>query len=108
MKMLAEEFLIRTGLSSRHKGFRYLADAIRMVREDASLLHNVTKRLYPRIACRYDAKWQTIERDMRILVEKAWQGNAPMLLKSIGYTHAYRPYTREFIYLASIYPGEEE
>lgn len=106
MYLSAEEFLIRAGLSSHYKGFKYLAHAIKLVREDDSWLINVTKKLYPELARIYDSNWVTVERDMRILVEKAWNKNAPELLKKIGYQSDYKPYTREFIFFGSIFPKD--
>ncbi len=100
---MAEEFLIKAGLTSKYVGFKYLVDAIELTAKDNTYLEKVTSRLYPMIADKYNSNWHTVERNMRLLVEKAWDLNAKEVLKEAGYKMDFRPYTREFIYYGMLY-----
>ena len=64
-------------------GFNYLVVAIEMVREDHSLLHAVTKELYPAIAEKYNTTGSRVERAMRNAIDWCFDNSTPELIKSV-------------------------
>lgn len=85
-EMITRE-MSRIGVPPHYKGYRYLKDAIAMVVEDAELLMAVTKKLYPRVAARYNTTGNKVERAIRHAIETAWsRGNIEVLNKEFGYS----------------------
>ncbi|MGE5529051.1 MAG: sporulation transcription factor Spo0A [Patescibacteria group bacterium] len=68
------------------KGHAYLREAVMMSLEDATLITEVTKRLYPRIAEKYYTTSERVERAMRFAIETAWnRGDIEYLHSIFGY-----------------------
>jgi two-component system response regulator (stage 0 sporulation protein A) len=68
------------------KGFVYLRDAIMLTVQDPNLIKEITKKLYPIIAGRYNTTIYRVERAMRFAIEKAWnKGNVELLHQLFGY-----------------------
>lgn len=57
------------GVPPHFKGYHYLVDAIRLVVYDLTLLHTVTKDLYPAIARRHSTSPERVERAIRNAIE---------------------------------------
>lgn len=72
-----ESFIINAlrdlSVPAHFHGYMYLRSAILYVLEDVSLIHLVTKRLYPMIAKKYSSTTQNVERSIRHAIEIAWQ-----------------------------------
>ncbi len=87
------------------KGYRYLADAILLVYNDPSLLGNITKKLYPNIAKRYNTTASRVERAIRHAIEVSWsRGNKQKLASTLGipiHKTSFKPINSEYIYLVS-------
>lgn len=68
------------------KGFSYLRDAIMLTVQDQNLIKEITKKLYPIIASRYNTNLYRVERAMRFAIETAWnKGNVALLHQLFGY-----------------------
>jgi two-component system response regulator (stage 0 sporulation protein A) len=68
------------------KGFAYLRDAIMLTVQNPNLIKEITKKLYPIIANRYNTTIYRVERAMRFAIETAWnKGNVELLHQLFGY-----------------------
>jgi two-component system response regulator (stage 0 sporulation protein A) len=105
--MKTKEALIAIGIYPNLKGFKYIAEAVKIVRENSDALRQITKTLYPEIARRYDDKMGRVERAIRHAIftaeQKNYQGNFPW--HHLSFCH----YTNgEFISLMAEYTEAEE
>ena len=77
--------LVSAGFQSRHKGYRYLREAVWIAWKEPELLCSVTKCLYPEVAKRFDTTGKQVERAIRNTIENAWlYGNADTLAVIFG------------------------
>ena len=76
-----------------------------MTCEDQSIINNVTKRLYPEIARKYDTTPSKVERAIRHAIEVAWNRGRIEAINSVFgvkvYIGAERPTNSEFIALVA-------
>lgn len=61
--------LLELGMPTNVKGYQYLRDGILLAIEDISMLHYITKSVYPSIAEKYDATPGSVERAIRNAIE---------------------------------------
>lgn len=59
------------GLSPGHRGYRYALDGAQILRAEPSLVHAITKVVYPRIARRHGTSAVCVERSLRRAIELA-------------------------------------
>lgn len=81
--VLVTAMLREIGMPASLKGYPYVRDAVLLAMQDASLLHAVTKVLYPSIAKRHRTTASCVERSIRHAIEEAWNRGDPEKL------HAY-------------------
>ena len=78
-----------------------MREAILLAAQDPSLLHAVTKALYPGVAKRYGTTSSRVERSIRHAIEEAWdRGDPDILQKYFSYTVSStkgKPTNGEFI-----------
>jgi two-component system response regulator (stage 0 sporulation protein A) len=67
--------LYELGVPAHVKGYRYMRDAVMMVCEDLNAISGVTKKLYPKLAEKYDATPTRVERAIRHAIELSWNHN---------------------------------
>ncbi len=67
----------KLGMPAHIKGYEYLRFAILRVLENKSLLHSVTKELYPMTAKAFGSKPSRVERAIRHAIEVAWTRGDP-------------------------------
>jgi len=80
------ERLHKLGVPRHFKGYHYLVDAIRLVVYDLTLLHTVTKDLYPSIARRHNTSPERVERAIRNAIEVTMtRGNLSEIQRVFGY-----------------------
>ena len=98
----------KLGLTSKYKGYYYLAEAISiaMAQEDRHI--RITKDIYPYLARKYITTPSNIERDMRTVISACWKMNKPGLDKIAGYELSYKPTNSEFIDMITYYLTEED
>lgn len=103
----AATFLREVGVPANILGYDYLREAVNMVAADKSIIHSVTKILYPAVAEKFQTTPSRVERAMRHGVETAWdRGDLETIHKRFGYTIAAskgRPTVGEFVALAAEY-----
>jgi two-component system response regulator (stage 0 sporulation protein A) len=90
-EMVAEitRLIHQMGVPAHIKGYGYLREAILLVLRDMDNLNNVTKRLYPQVADKYDTTPPRVERAIRHAIEIAWnRGNVEFLNRLFGHTVA--------------------
>lgn len=89
------------GITPAILGHRYLKEAITMVIADETVLHGVTKILYPEIAKKFDTTASRVERAIRHAIEKsALNANIDLFEEIFGYTISVnkgKPTNSEFI-----------
>lgn len=79
------KLLCSIGLTANLSGYLYIRDALILISQDASLLHAVTKELYPEIANQYHTNASCVERSMRHAVENLWShGDIETLQQTFG------------------------
>ncbi len=69
--------LARFGIPSHLNGSAYLREAIRRAIMDRSVLHGVTKVLYPELAAQFETTACCVERSIRAAVNEGWQAETP-------------------------------
>lgn len=70
---IAENLMIAMKFHVTNGGFRYIEECVRLVTSDPSLLHAMTKELYPRIAGKYNVTANSVARCIKHAVRRAWQ-----------------------------------
>lgn len=77
----------RLRIPANFKGYLYLREAILLTVGDSTLITEITKKLYPRIAEKYVTTGERVERAMRFAIETAWsRGNIEFLHELFGYS----------------------
>lgn len=103
LESIVTEIIHKIGVPTKIKGFDYLRTAILASYENNMLLKNVTTRLYPGIAKKFNTTEIRVERDIRHAITSAWSKGNPQALNEIfGYTLQLgekRPTNSEFISL---------
>lgn len=69
--MKIEKYLIDKGLNPALMGFDYLVESVKLERADKTYKANITKKLYPEIAEKYDTTASKVERAMRHCLNSA-------------------------------------
>ena len=85
------DLLRRLGIPETYKGFQYAAYAAALCALSQDRLLLVTKRLYPDIAKRFDTSWSCVERDLRTVINVAWNRNPSFLTKLARCTLGTKP-----------------
>jgi len=82
----AAHYLRLIGMPSHLKGYRYIVEAVAAVVMDHSLGGQVTKRLYPLIAERFQTTAVRVERSIRNAIEITWErGNLDQVNQLFSY-----------------------
>ena len=93
------------GVPAHIKGYQYLREAIMMVVKDTEVINQITKQLYPEIACKYKTTPSRVERAIRHAIEVAWgRGEQSAVENIFGYTVSAakgKPTNSEFIAMIS-------
>lgn len=72
--------LKRKGIHLHRVGYIYLKDAVALAMRDRSVLHAVTKELYPAIAEKHYTSSAGVERAMRIAIKEAWESSRTIII----------------------------
>ena len=93
-----DDVLKALGIRRTYKGYYYVADSVRLVMEDASLLLYISKSLYPEIARIHNTTINCVERDIRTVVKRCWGSEYADILESMAGIPLYdKPTSGEFI-----------
>ena len=101
---------LEVGIPLKNKGSFYLREAVKRVLEDASYIHNITKRLYPAVGEKFGAKAVDVERAVRHAVSVAWTRKEAAFASVFGSgACGRRPTNGEFIAMVAdklLYGGQ--
>jgi len=105
LESVVTEIIHKVGVSTKIKGFHYLRTAIMSSYENKMFLKNITTKLYPEIASKYNTTKSRVERDIRHALTSAWKkGNPTALNQLLGHALEItdkRPTNSEFISLVT-------
>ena len=97
--------LIAIGIPPHIKGYGYLREGIKMAVEEPSIINNVTKQLYPKIAEKFNTTASKVERAIRHSIEVAWNRQRVDAINAMFGVRVYigtdKPTNSEFIALVA-------
>ena len=96
------------GMTSKYKGYYYVAEAVMMSMELQDYPIKITKDIYPHLAKKFKSTPVNIEHDIRTLVNVCWEGNRRLLDEIAGYQLEDKPTNSEFIDMLAYYLREME
>ena len=96
---------ISIGIPPHIKGYGYLREGIKMAVEEPSIINNVTKQLYPKIAEKFNTTASKVERAIRHSFEVAWNRQRVDAINAVFGVRVYigtdKPTNSEFIALVA-------
>lgn len=102
------DLLKELGIHRTYKGYYYVAEAVKLVMQDASLLLYISKSLYPAVARTYDTTISCVERNIRTVITACWDSEYVTDLESMAGVRLYRkPTSGEFIDILANYLGNQ-
>ncbi len=105
LEIVISDIMRQIGVPAHIKGYQYLREAIALSIKDPSLMHSVTKILYPTVAKNNKTTASRVERAIRHAIEVAWdRGDVDVLSSYFGYTiqnSRGKPTNSEFIAMIS-------
>ncbi len=106
-----ETALLNIGVPANQLGFKYLCDAISLVKANPTYIRRITTRVYPRIAETNDTSPSRVDRAIRHSIETAFDRAAPEMMEGIfGNSVSARkgkPTNGEFIATMVLYLRED-
>ncbi len=63
---------ISIGIPAHIKGYQFLREAVKLAVEEPTIISQITKKLYPTIAEKFETSSSKVERGMRHAIEVAW------------------------------------
>lgn len=91
------KLLYRFGIYRTQEGYEPLLIAVELILEDEDLLGNLTKELYPKVAALCGGNANTVERNIRFCVTKAWEANQALFAEIAQRPIAHPPTTGDFL-----------
>jgi two-component system response regulator (stage 0 sporulation protein A) len=99
----AAEYFQRIGMPGHLKGYSYLIEAMVLVVNDHSLASQVTKKLYPQIAERFQTNAVRVERAIRNAIEITWErGDIDQLTQLFSFVDEERGKPTNSAFIASM------
>ena len=96
---------ISVGIPAHIKGYQFLREAIKLAVKSPDMINNITKKLYPSIATKFDTSSSKVERAIRHAIEVAWnRGKIENINNLFGvkvYNSSEKPTNGEFIALVA-------
>lgn len=93
----------KLGITSKYKGYYYVAEAVRLSMEAPDQPMKITKDIYPKLARKYKSTSVNVEHDIRTIIQVCWISNKEGIDKIAGYTLSYKPTNSEFIDMLAYY-----
>lgn len=105
--------LASLGITANYVGFFYAAHALELAVSDMENLLLVTKRIYPEIAKYHHTSAKNVERNIRTVINVAWDSNPGLLEELAKRPLPAKPTATEFLAILSaallyIHPADEE
>lgn len=96
------------GMTSRYKGYHYVAEAVMMSMEMQDYPIKITKDIYPHLAKKYKSTPMNIEHDIRTVINVSWEANKETMNRIAGYPLRYRPTNSEFVDMLAYYLAQND
>ena len=93
----------RLGVTSKYKGYYYVAEAVRLSMEAPDQPMKITKDIYPKLASKYKSTPINVEHDIRTIINVCWITNKEGVERIAGYKLSYKPTNSEFIDMLAFY-----
>ena len=84
---MIRQILLELGAPDHLVGHPYMIQAILLVVENRTYIHNITFGLYPQVAAHFDTTAARVERALRHLIEVTWSRGDWEVLGQIGRAH---------------------
>ena len=98
----------RLGVTSKYKGYYYVAEAVRLSMEAPEQPMKITKDIYPKLARKYKSTSVNVEHDIRTIINVCWITNKEEMDQIAGYTLSYKQTNSEFIDMLTYYLSQIE
>lgn len=98
----------RLGVTSKYKGYYYVAEAVRLSMEAPEMPMKITKDIYPKLAKKYKSTSVNVEHDIRTIINVCWVTNKDEMDLIAGYPLNYKPTNSEFIDMLAFYLSQVE
>ena len=95
------------GMTSKYKGYYYVAEAVMMSMELQDYPIKITKDIYPYLAKKFKSTPVNIEHDIRTVINVCWTANKETMDRIAGYPLRYRPTNSEFVDMLAYYLKEQ-
>ena len=96
------------GVTSKYKGYYYVAEAVRMFMEIQDHPIKITKDIYPSLAKQFKSTSVNVEHDIRTVINVCWESNKEAMDEIAGYPLRYKPTNSEFIDMMAYYLAQIE
>lgn len=96
------------GMTSKYKGYYYVAEAVMMSMELQDYPIKITKDIYPYLAKKFKSTPVNIEHDIRTVINVCWTANKETMDRIAGYPLRYRPTNSEFVDMLAYYLVQTE
>ncbi len=90
------------GITQNYKGYYYLLDILNIIINEERVVRCFSREIYPALAEKYAIKGNTIERDIRNIINVCWDLKLKFKLKNF-WTKDSRPTCCKFIFLVKNY-----
>ena len=97
MNPIIERALRRLGITGNYRGYRQLAMALALVLEDEDRLYSIQREVYQVVAAELHCNPDTIERNIRTVLQRVWKTNRAQLNLFAGFDLIEPPKPAEFI-----------
>ena len=97
------QILEALGVSRRFRGYGIASEALFCVLASGEGLISLTEQVYAPLLERYACSWRHLERNLRTVIQRAWQVNAALLQEMAAYPLNAPPTVSEFIDILSTY-----
>lgn len=85
------------GITTRYQGYFFLPEAIDIAVKQYGSCMKITKDIYPIISKRHGISTKRIERNIRTVIEKAWENNQDLMEEIAGEELTTFPSNGQFI-----------
>ena len=96
------------GVTSKYKGYYFLAEAVKLSVEMQGRPIKVTKDIYPTLARKFKSTPVNIEHNIRTVLNLCWSSGKETLNSIAGYSLRYKPTNSEFIDILAYYLSQED
>lgn len=91
------------GISRCYCGYSMAVESVLVVLKDEDALYNIRRQVYAQVASRRHSSWHCVERDVRTVIQRAWQVNAALMRQMAPYPLLEAPTVKEFIEIIAVY-----